>query len=96
MFRDWLILVLCRILEHKEQIKFRQLMLKDKFNPQQGVPTVEFLEVSPGTSGYEPQTPDTLEQEGLAGGAMPSTMPSEMMSGPMGQPAAVPPPSGLG
>ena len=70
--------------------------VKGQFNPQQGVPTVEFLEVTPGTSGYEPQSPDTLQQEGLPSGAMPSTMPSEMMSGPMGQPAATPPPPGLG
>lgn len=69
---------------------------KGQFNPQQGIPTVEFLEVTPGTSGYEPQSPDTLAQEGLAGGAMPADTPSEMMSGPTGTPAGPPPPPGLG
>ena len=66
--------------------------LREKFNPMQGVPNIAYLEVTPGTTGYEPQQPESLEEEGLAavpGGAMPEGLPPEMMGG---QPAMVPPP----
>jgi hypothetical protein len=68
---------------------------KGQFNPQQGVPNVEFLEVTPGTEGYEPQPPGALPEEGLEaipGGAMPTGM-GEMMAGPAGMPQG--PPSGM-
>lgn len=65
---------------------------KGQFNPQQGIPTVEFLEVTPGTDGYEPEGPEALAEEGLMGGAMPPGMPPEMMAGSGNAP---PPPSGF-
>ena len=68
---------------------------KGQFNPQQGIPTVEYLEVTPGTSGYEPEAPEALAEEGLMGGAMPSGMPPEMMAGSGGAPPPMAPP-GLG
>lgn len=51
-----------------------------KFNPQQGVPTVPFLEVTPGTQGYEPQQPGELEQEGLMGNPLAGSNAPEMMA----------------
>ena len=73
--------------------------VKGQFNPQQGVPNVEFLEVTPGTTGYDPQPPESLSEEGLEaipGGAMPPGGTPEMMAGGAEMPMAPPPPTGLG
>ena len=67
---------------------------KGQFNPQQGVPTVPFLEVTPGTDGYEPESPDSLGEEGLEGvppTAMPEGLPPQLFGG--GEnPRMMPPP----
>jgi hypothetical protein len=66
---------------------------KGQFNPQQGVPTVQFLEVTPGTDGYEPESPDALAEEGLEGippTAMPEGISPQMLGGE--RPSMMPPP----
>ena len=65
---------------------------KGQFNPQQGVPTVEYLEVTPGTDGYEAEPPEAIEAQGLQNG-MPQGLPAELMQG--GSPMP-PPPVGMG
>jgi len=66
--------------------------LKDQFNPMQGVPNVPYLEVTPGTTGYEVSEPGELGEEGLE--AVPNTaMPPQMPPGmATGMPAMMPPP----
>lgn len=64
---------------------------KGNFNPQQGIPTVEYLEVTPGTEGYEPESPDALAAEGMPPGMPPGLSPDMMMPGASG-PAGPPPP----
>jgi len=68
--------------------------LAGKFNPQQGIPNIPYLEVTPGTSGYDKQEPEALAEEGLA--AIPEAMPAGVegtMAGPMGAPGMMPPPN---
>ena len=66
--------------------------LKGNFNPQQGVPNVPFVEVTPGTEGYDIQEPAALAGEGLE--AIPEGGGMEGMMG--GAPAMVPPPDMMG
>lgn len=64
--------------------------LKDEFNPMQGVPNIPYLEVTPGTSGYEVQQPEGLAEEGLM--AQPEGLPGmQTMAGPGGPPMMPPP-----
>lgn len=68
--------------------------LRDRFNPMQGIPTTPYIEVTPGTSGYEVQQPDTLAAEGLMG-QPPVPGGIETMAG-QGGPAMMPPPDLMG
>lgn len=83
----------------RQHVTKRDPELKGMFNPQQGVPNIAFLEVTPGTEGYEPSEPGALAAEGLEAipaGAMPEGGAGPTMAGAAGMPAAPPPPEMMG
>ena len=68
--------------------------LAGQFNPMQGIPSTPYIEVTPGTSGYELQQPEGLAEENLM--AQPPVEGGiDSMAGP-GGPAMMPPPDMMG